>query len=734
MNYSYTNNIRNFVPENMIDRETIQRIMDAADIVDVVKEFVTLRKAGVNYKGLCPFHNEKTPSFVVSPSKQLCKCFSCGKGGNAVHFIMEHEQMTYPEALKWLARKYGIEVKEKELTDEEKQSATLRESMFVLNEWAREYFEDTLHNHVDGVALGMAYFRQRGFRDDIIRKFHLGFSLPERDAMAKAAIARGFSPDLLEKTGLCYRTDDGLLLDRYHDRVIFPVQTVSGMTVAFGGRILSSEKKLAKYVNSPESEIYSKSRELYGLYLAKHAIIKQGRCFLVEGYTDVISMHQSGIENVVASSGTSLTEGQVRLLHRFTENITILYDGDSAGIKASLRGIDMLLSEGLNIKVLLLPDGDDPDSFARKHNAADFQAYIDEHQVDFIRFKTNLLLQEAGSDPIKRASLVQNVVNSIAVIPDNIVRQMYIGECARLLSVREELVASEVLKFAAARRKGELSKTEDASAAEEETPQQQTAISVQPTDGSKEEELIIEIIIRYGDYTIDFEEETASGIEIRRVFVPDFVRGELEIDGLQFRSSLYQRILDEAASPTQRANQLEALHEREAAEREAAEREAAEKAAKAKAAALRAYAEDVGVIVEPEVENQEDAEHQGQDDDELLEPIKSKWRDYYVNHPDVEISTLATRLVDDEYRLCKSQRQGYTPAGQRLDKLIPRLLLDLKNTYVKAQMKKVQQELSSQAAQQDAELCMRLMSEYKSLLEAERQIAKALGDRVLTAI
>ena len=358
----------------MIDQYTIARILDAADIVDVVKEFVTLRKAGVNYKGLCPFHDEKTPSFVVSPSKQLCKCFSCGKGGNVVHFIMEHEQMSYPEALKWLAKKYGIEIQERELTDEEKAQATERESLFVLNEWARDYFIDLLHNHVDGVAVGKAYFRQRGFRDDIIRKFQLGYCLPDRDAMARTAIAKGYRPEFLEKTGLCYKTDDGRLLDRYHGRVIFPVHTVSGKVVAFGGRILSSDKKLAKYVNSPESSIYHKSNELYGLYFAKGAIVKHNRCYLVEGYTDVISMHQSGIENVVASSGTSLTAGQIRLIHRFTDNITVLYDGDAAGIKASLRGIDMLLAEGMNISVLLLPDGDDPDSFARKHNAEEYQA------------------------------------------------------------------------------------------------------------------------------------------------------------------------------------------------------------------------------------------------------------------------------------------------------------------------------------------------------------------------
>ena len=358
----------------MIDRATIQRILDAANIVDVVGEFVTLKKAGVNYKGLCPFHNEKTPSFIVSPSKQLCKCFSCGKGGGVVQFVMEHEQMTYPEALRWLARRYGIEIKERELTDDERRAASIRESMFALNAWAAEYYEHQLHDDVDGVAYGMAYLRSRGFRDDIIRKFRLGFSPINREAIVTAATARGFSREMLEKTGICYPTDDGRLIDRYHGRVIFPVHTVSGSIVAFGGRILSSDKKLAKYVNSPESEIYSKSRELYGLFLAKHAIAKADCCYLVEGYTDVISMHQCGIENVVASSGTSLTEGQIRLLHRFTSNITVLYDGDAAGIKASLRGIDMLLSEGLNVKVLLLPDGEDPDSFARGRTAADYRA------------------------------------------------------------------------------------------------------------------------------------------------------------------------------------------------------------------------------------------------------------------------------------------------------------------------------------------------------------------------
>ncbi len=540
----------------MIDRATIQRIMDAADIVDVVKEFVTLRKSGTNYKGLCPFHNEKTPSFMVSPAKQLCKCFSCGKGGNAVHFIMEHEQMSYPEALRWLARKYGIEVQEKELTDEERNAASLRESMFVINDWACKQFEAQLHNHVDGVALGMAYFRQRGFRDDIIRKFRLGFSLNERDSLARLAREKGYKEELLEKTGLCYRTDDGRLLDRFHGRVIFPVQTVSGMTVAFGGRILSSDKKTAKYVNSPESEIYSKSHELYGLYLAKHAIVKANRCFLVEGYTDVISMHQSGIENVVASSGTSLTEGQIRLLHRFTNNITVLYDGDSAGIKASLRGIDMLLAEGLNIKVLLLPDGDDPDSFARKHNATDFQAYIDEHQVDFIRFKASLLLDEAGNDPVKRATLVQDVVRSVAVIPDDIVRQMYVSECARLLNVREELVASEVNKAVRARREGGTNPiAEDPEPVAEETPDIPVATPIE-AEVSAEEEALIAAVVRHGTkYLTTCEQEDGVAVDLS---VAEWIAGDLYADELTLSSGLHRKILDETCTVC-KAEGLESL-------------------------------------------------------------------------------------------------------------------------------------------------------------------------------
>ena len=640
--------------------------MDATDIVDVVKEFVTLRKAGVNYKGLCPFHDEKTPSFVVSPSKQLCKCFSCGKGGNAVHFIMEHEQMTYPEALRWLAKKYGIEIHEKEETEEEKKTASTRESMFILNEWARDYFSDILHNHADGVAIGMAYFRQRGFRDDIIKKFQLGFSLANKDSMAQAALARGFNEEYLLKTGLCYKTDDGRLIDRYHGRVIFPVHTISGKVVAFGGRILNTDKKLAKYVNSPESEIYSKSHELYGLYQSKHAIVKQNRCFLVEGYTDVISMHQSGIENVVASSGTSLTEGQIRLLHRFTNNITVLYDGDSAGIRASLRGIDMLLSEGMNIKVLLLPDGDDPDSFARKHNATEYQAYIDSHQVDFIKFKTNLLLDDCGDDPVKKAELIQDIVRSISVVPDSIVRQMYARECSAMLGVSEQLIVNEIGKIHRAEQQDskdknkEDNKNSDSQNGEEIT----TSIPTISDREKKEEELLIGAIIRYGHLPVFAEQVKENEEDKEKVInVVDFITSDLKADELEFKTPLYRKVLQEA---------------------------------------------------------QYISSHPG-----------TNALQYFLSHPDAEISQLAARLGEDKYVLSKNQAQTFVPDEKRLHELIPRLMHDFKHSIVKAHMEYLLAQLKNPEILKTPEKCMQIMAEYKDMVEIEKQFAQVLGERVV---
>ena len=530
----------------MIDRITIEKIRSAANIYDIVKEFVTLKKAGANYKGLCPFHDEKTPSFIVSPSKQLYKCFSCGQGGDAVGFIMQHEQMTYPEALKWIAKRYGIEVKEKEETEEEKKESSEREAMFAANQWARDYFTDTLYNNVEGVAIGMAYFRARGFRDDIIKKFQLGFCLPERNAMAQAALKRGYEEEYLVKTGLCVKTEDGKLLDRYHGRVIFPVHTISGRVVAFGGRVLNTEKQknVGKYVNSPDSLIYNKSHELYGLYLAKHAITKHDRCFLVEGYTDVISMHQAGIENVVSSSGTSLTVGQIRLLRRFTHNITLLYDGDAAGIKASLRGIDLLLQEGMNIKVVLLPEGEDPDSFARNNNAQKYWEYIEANQTDFIRFKTNLLLKDAENDPQQRSEVIRDIVNSIAVIPDRIVRQTYISQCAEQVKMEERIIAAEVGKQIHANNGQQPADNEQQSTDEGQQPAATNTIVRSFADSSQKEFELIKAIIRHGSALL-FSEETEEGTTVDWT-VANYIAADLQNDGISFQTPLYAQILAEA--------------------------------------------------------------------------------------------------------------------------------------------------------------------------------------------
>ena len=535
----------------MIDQPTIDRILDAAQIYDVVSDFVTLRKRGVNYVGLCPFHDDKTPSFYVSPAKGLCKCFACGKGGNAVHFIMEHEQMSYPEALKYLAKKYGIEIKERELSSEEKIAQSERESLFIVNNFARDYFQNILKNHVDGQSIGMAYFRSRGFRDDIIEKFQLGYCTESHDALAQEALKKGYKKDYLVKTGLCYETDDHRLRDRFWGRVIFPVHTLSGKVVAFGGRVLAGATKgvKVKYVNSPESEIYHKSNELYGIYFAKQAIVKQDRCFLVEGYTDVISMHQSGIENVVASSGTALTPGQIRMIHRFTNNMTVLYDGDAAGIKASIRGIDMLLEEGMNVKVCLLPDGDDPDSFARKHNATEFQAFIQENETDFIRFKTNLLLEDAGKDPIKRAELIGNLVQSISIIPEAIVRDVYIKECARTMDIDENVLIAEVARKRAM-RSGDSEAAEFVRRQQRLAREEQKALPATEPDltkggsaGSSEEALereLVKYLLKSGHKSF----EVMEGRNVVQINIAEEILQSLEADSITFSNPVYERILE----------------------------------------------------------------------------------------------------------------------------------------------------------------------------------------------
>ena len=533
----------------MIDRATVDKIMDTVNIVDVVGEFVNLRKSGVNYKGLCPFHDDKTPSFMVSPARQICKCFSCGEGGNAVNFLMKHEQITYPEALRWLAKKYNIEIQERELTDDEKREQSERESMFVINEWACQYFHAILQNDTDGLAIGKQYFRSRGIRDDIIKKFQLGFALTKRDAMVNEARRKGYKEEFLVKTGLAINSERGPY-DRFAGRAIFPWFNVSGKVVAFGGRKLDAATKgvQQKYVNSPDSEIYHKERELYGIYQAKKAIVKEDCVYMVEGYTDVIAMHQCGLENVVANSGTALSTFQIKLLHRFTQNIVLLYDGDEAGIHAAMRGTDMLLQEGMNIKVLLLPDGDDPDSFSRKHSAQEFKQYIEEHQTDFIQFKTELMLKGV-KDPIKRAEAINGIVRSIAVIPDPMVRTAYIKDCAQRVDVDERTLISQTNKYIAGEREEErkrIAREQDREAQQPE-PDALSQPSLNPlTPLDKEvERLLIQNIVRYGEKVIFSGQETADGQTIN-LNVAQFIDYDLAADSLSFSNELYNRILHEA--------------------------------------------------------------------------------------------------------------------------------------------------------------------------------------------
>ena len=662
----------------MIDHQTVERIIDAAQIVEVVSEFVSLKKAGVNYKGLCPFHADKDPSLVVSPAKGLYKCFSCGHGGNAVRFVMEHEQLSYPDALRWLAKKYHIEIQEKELSDEEKLRQSERESMFVVNEWACKYFQDILQNNVDGRAIGMAYFRSRGFRDDIIKKFQLGYSLADKYALSKEAKKKGFEDRFLITTGLSYAKEDGSLHDRFYGRAIFPVHTISGKVVAFGGRVLDAATKGIdkKYVNSPESDIYNKSRELYGLFQAKQAIVREDRCFMVEGYTDVISMHQAGIENVVSSSGTSLTKGQIQLLHRFTNNITLLYDGDAAGIKASLRGTNMLLEEGMNIKILLLPDGDDPDSFSRKHSAKDFQEYIKEHQVDFIHFKTNLLLEEIGNDPLKKALLIKDIVESIAVIPDEITRSVYIKESARQLNTEERVLLNEIVKL---RQKNKEKSTTQAvspngnttdmppTSAEEQDILPDTVVTPinQPNPFYKTETLIIQEIIRHGEQIVATVEDEEGNT--KPISVVEFILMSLHEDGISFQTSFYNTLaLDICQNVTTN--------------------------------------KDFNVL------------------------------NYLLAHPDVRYSSLASELATDKYMISKIyEKSDVNLSEEKIQDRIPHLLIDLKLAIVEKSLKETKNKLLDPSLKDKPEQYMKILKDYKELSEAKKQIAQQAGDRSVLA-
>ena len=676
----------------MLDQITIDRIIDAANIVDVVSEYVTLRRAGANYKGLCPFHDDKTPSFHVSPAKGICKCFACGEGGNAVHFIMKMEQLSYIEALKFLGKKYGIEIEEKEITPEQRQQLNEREAMFNINEWASQYYHKLLKENPDGIAIGMAYFRSRGFRDDIIEKFRLGFSLDSFDALSKSAAQAGYNTDYLLKTGLCFQKDNGQITDRYRNRVMFPWFNVSGKVVAFGGRVLDSRTKgvSQKYINSPETDIYSKGRELYGIYQAKKQIAKDDRVYMVEGYTDVISMHQCGIENVVANSGTALTEPQIRLLHRYTNNITLLYDGDEAGIHAALRGTDMLLAEGMNVKILLLPDGDDPDSFARKHNATEFREYVEQHQTDFIIFKTNLLLKDAGRDPLKRAQLTQSIVYSISVIPDEILRSAYVHECAELLHQDEALLLREISKNKQAaleqlhkqqtielerqqRLAQNVEKAEDQENTEspisQQDPQDPSTPIIPTTPTTPEvtqqsqssptasryhglERMIMTLVVRYGEQPITAEDADGNTVNIPLI---RYVYDDLTADGISLQTPLYRKMLSESIAHT---------------------------------------------------------------DDAQFTASR-----YFMNNADVAVSQEAVNLMTERYRLSKDQKMA--SEQELMPEYIAHLLLDYKFLVIDEELK------ACQAQMNDPLLCADAMKQYIELSHIQRELAKRLGDRIL---
>ena len=675
----------------MIDQPTIDRILDAANIVDVVSEFVTLRKRGVNYVGLCPFHDDKTPSFYVSPAKNICKCFACGEGGTAVHFIMKHEQLSYFDALRYLAKKYNIEIHERELTDKEKQIRSDRESMLIVNAWAQKYFTMLLNEHIDGKTIGMRYFAERGFREDTIRKFQLGYSLEQRDALYQAALKSGYKKEYLEKTGLVIAYDDGRVNDRFRGRVIFPVHSLSGKVVAFGGRVLKKDEKTAKYVNSPESEIYHKSNELYGIYFAKQAIVKADRCFLVEGYTDVISMHQSGVENVVASSGTALTHGQIRLIHRFTNNITVLYDGDAAGIKAAIRGIDLLLEEGMNVKVVLLPDGEDPDSFARSHSASEFAEFIRQNETDFVRFKTKLLLAEAGNDPVKRSALIGDIIRTIAIVPDNITRTIYIRECSAKMEIDEQVVLNEVNKIRLSRNEQNRPQHQPQTDIQNTVSQTDTPVDVRPEEKSKDaptnlpaegpapqphkptvserspyepfEIALLRYVVRYGEQILyDYTDENTN--EQERIRVAEYIRSELENDGLTFYTPVFKQMLDEAA---------DRCHED-------------------------------GFVA-----------HR-----------------YFLAHPDPMVSRIAADLMSEKYQLSKYhfKYREVEPEEERLDQLVVRDLFALKEAYILRQIREKQEALK-QISPEAIEQMKQIMEEITQLNEIKKILSKELGERII---
>ncbi len=696
----------------MIDYQTVQKIKDAANIVDVVSEFVTLKRSGSNYKGLCPFHNEKTPSFFVSPSRGTCHCFGCGKGGNPIGFIMEHEQMTYPEALKWLARKYHIEVHERELSQEEREEQSRREALFIVNEWAARYFEDKLHHDADGQAIGMQYLRQRGFRDDIIQKFRLGYDTADERALGRDALAAGYKEENIIGSGICFKNNRGELISRFNGRVIFPWMTISGKVVAFTARVLDSRTKGVeqKYKNSPVTDIYQKDHELFGIWQAKKAIGKEDRVFLVEGQADVIAMHQCGLENTVANSGTALSQHQIAMLHRFTSNITLIYDGDAAGIHAALRGADMVLAEGMNLKMVLLPDGQDPDEFARSHTADEFKQYIDEHQVDFIQYKTTLMLQGV-SDPVKRAEAISSIVQSISVIPNAILRDTYLHDCALRLGISETTLINQMNALIRERKRQETTRWRMRQAAARENSNSETteASTLGPdpseppmgyeetaTDGGGQppapepqpstpttastktsmetpqqvEQMLIKEVVRHGERVILNNVETEDGQTVD-LTLAQFVSLNLQADQLAFKYPLYNSILQDAV----------------------------------------AQSSQTGFKAEP----------------------------YFLHHDNMEISQAAVALCESRYHLSQSQqtkpmseedrRQKEDEDNEQLRQQVMHLLDDFRLDFVEKRLKELMAQIKQMSG--NMEQLQKVMAEYRDMQDIRNKLARQLGSNII---
>ncbi len=721
-----------------IDNATVQRILDAADIVEVVSDYVRLKRRGSGYIGLCPFHSDRNPSFSVNKAKGFCKCFSCGKGGTPVGFIMEIEQMTYPEALRTLARKYNIEIEERELTQEEQDAENARQSLLAVNEFALQRFEHNLTDTQEGKNIGYSYFRERGIDDRMIKRFRLGYSLERRDALYSDAIEAGFKEKFLEESGLVIKSERGDWRDRFRARVIYPIFTISGKVVGFGGRTLRKDKDVAKYVNSPESVVYRKSYELYGLYQAKPAIVKQDKCILVEGYMDVISMHQAGVENVVASSGTALTDGQIRLIRRFTENVTVIYDSDAAGIKASLRGIDMLLAEGMKIKVLLLPDGDDPDSFAQSHSSSQVEEYIRDNETDFIAFKTKILLDGVENDPIKRSNVITDIVRTISVIPDQIMRTVYIAECSRTLGIDEKVLALQVTKFIAEKAEKDYNdgvrrkNYEDAHAAQTQPP---VADNSRPSETPQNtgtnyltpyEKELLRYVVRYGMlYLGDMTNET--GDEEIQFNVLDFVRNSMADDGIEFTTLDLKRTYEIA----QEYVSLHWIHDKTRFE----EKLKAEEQEKMNAgiAKIKAEAIDLSDIHRLELELKQRVEKE-------LKDMRNNFESMYMvkalaSSPDDTVRRIASDLADEKHRLSKihTKFSSVETERDRLKDLVPMAYYNLQEAIIELRIRELRRQIQTECAvtpRNDAKV-LELMAKQAEYNEMKKELARYLGERII---